>query len=418
MIAVYKKIIFMQKKINKIGIALSIVLVFLGMIGMGQTTLDPSKKSIQAWIYPGDPACDASNEFKDGRFINTLKPEYLTLNSSGSIILKVTTPDCNQYTVGNATEVKNNSSFQFITVSGKEDNLNALLNKSNTEIISDFINTIVYYVNLLGYTGVELDFEHPTGGWNTTRWNRYKYIINELGKELHKPQNNKLLMIDGPGLTTEPTSTSNNQWDYSDFYSDNQYPDLPTSVDFICVMAYDSYWDIWEANMPNNVTDNFGGVSPTAWVEQVINYVKSEMTSANINKIIIGMPSYGYHAITTTDFSVDTKKETAGNPFYGPNLRDPLSFERYFTDANNIKWYYQDVIGMCEKIEFIRSKGIKHVSVWHLGGNDWFNRFDININDNSILDNDYKLPTTCLPASSIVKNTTYSFPGQYYYRVC
>ena len=43
----------MRKNINKIKIALSIALVFLGMMGMGQTTLDPSKKSIQAWIYPG-----------------------------------------------------------------------------------------------------------------------------------------------------------------------------------------------------------------------------------------------------------------------------------------------------------------------------------------------------------------------------
>jgi parallel beta-helix repeat protein len=382
-----------------------------------QNSLDPSKKSIQAWIYPGNPACDASNEYKDGRFINTLKPEYLTLDSSGNIVEKVFSPaECNQYSSANANEVKNNSSFQFITVSGKKDNLKALLNKSDTQIKTDFVDPIVNFVNQIGYTGVELDFEHPTGGWNQSRWNRYKYIINELGKELHKPVNNKLLMIDGPGLTKDPTSTSYNQWNYSDFYSDNLYPDLPTRVDYVCVMAYDRYWDIWDSIHPNNhVTDNLGGVSPTAWVGQVIDYVKSEMTSTNINKIVIGLPSYGYHALSSDNFAVDTKKQTAVNPFYGVNPRDSLSHERYFTDADNIRWYYQDAIGMCEKVEFIRSKGIKHISVWHLGGNDWLNRFDINILNNSILDPDYKLPATCLPASSIVNNTSNSFPNQYYF---
>jgi len=223
-------------------------------------------------------------------------------------------------------------------------------------------------------------------------------------------------MIDGPSLITEPTATSYTQWDYSDFYNDPDFPSLPANVDFVCVMVYGRYWDIWEDNQSSGITHDFGGVSPEAWVNQVISYVKSELTNTNINKIVIGLPSYGYHAISISNFAEDTKKQTSNNPFYGGNPRDTLSHERYFTDNNTeVRWYYQDAIGMSEKIEFIRSKGIKHVSVWHLGGNDWFNRFDINISDNSILDPDYKLPNTCLPATSIVKNTTYSYPSQYYY---
>jgi len=150
---------------NYYKIKLSIVLVLLSLTGYGQTTLNPNKKSIQAWIYPGAPACDASNEYKDGRFINTLKPEYLTLNEYGSIIEKVYDPaECNQFSYLNAIDVKNNSSFQFITVSGKGNKLNALLNKSNAGVKTDFINPIVDFVNSIGYTGVELDFEHPLEG--------------------------------------------------------------------------------------------------------------------------------------------------------------------------------------------------------------------------------------------------------------
>ena len=185
----------MRKKIKKISIVLSIAFVFLGIMGFGQTNPEGDTKSItsdktlQAWIYPEAPACNAANEYKDGRIIETLKAEYQTLNSQGSII--TITAGCNAYTAANALDVKNYSEYQFVTVSGKENNLNALLNKTNSEVITDFIIPIVTLVNQIGFTGVELDLELPVDGWNAVRWSRYKYIINALGSELHKPVNNK-----------------------------------------------------------------------------------------------------------------------------------------------------------------------------------------------------------------------------------
>jgi hypothetical protein len=431
----------MQKKINKISIVLSIALVFLGIMGFGQTTLDPTKKSIQAWMFPGYPngitTINTESEFNDGRTIDAIKPEYLRLDDYGflydvheDLSTTITTANTiNAYSPSNVQYLFTNQNPTiagnfggYITISGSDAGVKKLLGYK-VDNRDPFVTYIKEYLSNTGqfsglsahqyitnFKGVELDLELP-GEWNDpnpydqtyTNFELFKLLINELSEVLQNPINfptAKELIITLPvdlDFTWFGLSQNINKYNY------------------LCLMAYDRYWDIWDANNPNNnVTDNLGGVSPTAWVDEKIDKVISEMTIANINKIIIGMPSYGYHAISTTNFSLDTKKQTAAN-YYGPNLRDPLSFERYFTDANNIKWYYQDVIGMCEKIEFIRSKGIKHVSVWHLGGNDWFNRFDINISNNSILDPDYKLPATCLPASSIENNTSYSFPGQYFY---
>jgi len=430
----------MKKNYNKF--IFSIILVFLGVMGMGQTTLDPTKKSIQAWMFPGYPngitTINTESEFSDGRAIDVIKTEYLSLDTNGFLYDIHENPSdllntVNAYSSSNVQFLFNNQNPTiagnfggYITISGRGAGLKKLLGHKNANrdpfvaYIKDYLSNTGQFSGssahqyITNFKGVELNLELP-GEWNKinpydgtyhTNYQLFQLLINELSVVLHDPTifpTAKELIITLPvdlDFTWFGLSQNINKYNY------------------LCLMAYDRYYDIKEDNVNNgtfSIYNDFGGVSPTAWVEQKINKVISEMTSANINKIIIGMPSYGYHA-TTSDFEQDTKKQTSNNPFYGVNPRDPLSHERYFTDNNTgVRWYYQDVIGMCEKVEFIRSKGIKHVSVWHLGGNDWFNRFDINISNNSILDPDYKLPTTCLPASSIVKNTTYSYPSQYYY---
>src|SRR4030095_14095489 len=65
------------------------------------------KAHAMAWIYPGPPTCNSAKEYKDGRVIDTLKPEYYTLNTSGTLILLTTANNgCNAYSQGNALEIK------------------------------------------------------------------------------------------------------------------------------------------------------------------------------------------------------------------------------------------------------------------------------------------------------------------------
>lgn len=69
----------------------------------------------------GNPACNANLEITEGRKIEILKPEYLTLNSQGNII-NISNSLCNSDTLGNSTIIINNSNSQFITISETDKN--------------------------------------------------------------------------------------------------------------------------------------------------------------------------------------------------------------------------------------------------------------------------------------------------------
>ena len=65
------------------------------------------KAHAMAWIYPGPPACNAMNEYKDGRRIDTLKPQYYTLSPSGRLVqLTTINTGCNAYSKENAEKNK------------------------------------------------------------------------------------------------------------------------------------------------------------------------------------------------------------------------------------------------------------------------------------------------------------------------
>ena len=421
----------MQKKINKISIALSIALVFLGMMGFGQTTLDPTKKSIQAWIHPsynetGSHACDATGEYQDGRTINVLKPEYLHVYSGVLQLYPFSLVGCNGYNENNASDVLN---LQFntvtrpgyITVSGSHLSLKMLLEDQNKK--NALKNAIVNYMtynpampNLSKFEGVELDFENPSISdvkpfgpklWNSDvpssvscwgsyqkYWSSYFQLINLIGDALHTMPTPKKLMIDCPEMSVDDPGC----WDYG-FFKNNP------NVDYICVLAYDYMY-----SFPDQA------VAPTNWVSNIVDYVISKMggnsnNDVNMNKIIIGMPSYGYTLVNNEVVLKQQHDALAQTGYYNitDNFRDADSYERYFV-KNNIKWYYQDGIGMSAKIEKIRAKGIKHVSVWSLGGNLWFNKMEDNsyIQANDISSSGWTTPSNALNYPSAGDNTTTS----------
>jgi len=399
----------MQKTI-KTKIMLSIALVFLGIMGFGQGNLPIlPPKTIQGWIYPGAPACNAHQEFKDGRKIDVLKVEYYHLcnntdNGGGNAgnLVRVDlapvsgNPDwsnlCNGYSLTNSAEIQNSlySSARFITISGGIEGMSALFGSSTKK--TNFKSTIISFLtNSLNqnFTGVELDFECD---WDNkdALWSDYKDFIQYLGTELHNI--NKLLIIDGPPIKHP---SGNNSFRYS-YFKNNSY------VDYVCVMGYDY-----------DMTHKGEAISPIDWVSDITDYVIEKMSKvssnpnnpnepedlANIKKIIIGMPSYSYYTKTNDDVKNITKELASGQANYDivNNARDINSHERYFNGPTSItsstypRWYYLDAEGMSKKIELIRAKGIKHISVWHLGGNDWFNRFNVKLN-NDIVDANFKLP--------------------------
>jgi spore germination protein YaaH len=310
------------------------------------TRLAQWRSHAQAWIYPGSPACNAPNEYKDGRNIDTLKPQYFKLDATGVLIELTTAADgCNAYSPANAAEIKQYSKHQYVTIAGNRASMNALITDQTK--MTNAITTIKNFLQTVGFTGAEIDFE-GFARWTPQQYSGYKNFLTQLGDTLH--QSGYKLMIDGPAVVAD--STSSYQWHYEDFNA------LP--VDYVVVMEYDWQYD-FGAGTP---------VAPLARERDVTQRIIEKIT--DINKIVIGIPAYGYHGQTGGyTITIDTNAQSQTYPGYNTATRDGASAEMLFA-TGGVSYDYADSQTLNTKRSLIESLGIKNVSVWHLGGNQWF----------------------------------------------
>jgi spore germination protein YaaH len=302
---------------------------------------------VQAWIYPGFPAENADEEYSDGRIIHTLKPEYFTIEEDGTIsLLEEDVDHQNAYTQANVAEIKTYSDDQYVTVSGSYPNFFSLIGDETNEPAA--IETLVDFVVDNGMTGVELDWE-GYGSWSAQEYADYKTFVATLGTALHAE--GKKLMIDGPPITNS-TEQALYEWKYEDFES-------MTEVDYLCMMLYDYQYDYGAGE----------SVQPATWAQNGCAWIRSKIS--DIDRIIVGIPSYGYHG-TTEGFviTIDTKAQSSAFTGYDTATRNDDDEMEWVNSGTS--YLYQDTTGMNSKRERIEDEGIKHISVWHLGGNDWF----------------------------------------------
>ncbi len=216
----------------------------------------------QAWIYPGNPACNAQKEYQANRF-DVLKPEYLTVSSLGSMRrVTVASAGCNGFSLANAADVKAHSSQQFVTISSGADNMAKLCSTLATRTAG--INAIIKLLDEIKFTGVEIDFE-GFGQWTLTSYANYKKFVTELQNALRAKSYK--LMIDVPAIG----NTQMQSW-YKFRYEDFKF------VDYICVMAYDYQYDYGAGS----------SVAPIKWIQGICVWVKVRIP---IEKIIMGVPS-------------------------------------------------------------------------------------------------------------------------------
>lgn len=310
------------------------------------------KKSgeIMAWIYPGDPGCAARGEYRDGRKIDVLKPEYYRVGEGG--VLEFLTEDnfgCNGYSAENIADISKYSKRQFVTVaSSYAVDMGIFLQQALDD--RKAIHTLTDFVVDAHFEGVELDFE-DFGGWTDNYYDLYKRFAKELGTELHKK--GKELMLVGPA-TANAEQEAWFKWRYGDFVS------LP--VDMIIIMTYDYQFDHGAGNP----------VAPFEWIEDSIEWALSKFPDKK--RLGAGIPSYGYRGITgTQSLRVLNRGEITDAVGNISGTRDVSSGELVYTTGDT-KYYYQDSTSMDQKYSRIAAYGLAGVSVWSLGGNPWFVR--------------------------------------------
>ncbi len=306
-----------------------------------------SDAQIMAWMYPGAPACSAIDELKDGREIDVIKPEYLRIDEQGDVIELVNKDyDCNGYSREHATQMKELSRETLFMVSGRIEGLKPLFASSEKQLQS--IEKYKEVLKVTEFDGLELDFE-DYGSWTDQEYNQYKQYVKTVGDELHKI--GKKLSIDVPAIANER---------YQSFYKLKYQDFVDMPVDYFTIMTYDFQYD----EGVGTPVASFQNIKDTIeWVSK---------TFPDKNKVVIGLNNYGYYGnngeykmklITSNE----VKKRFGDVQF----TRDPNSGELIGKRANQT-FVYSDSQTLDEKKKVVESLGYSKISVWHLGGNDWF----------------------------------------------
>lgn len=298
---------------------------------------------IEAWVFPGQS--DAQAELTDGRVLSSVKPEYGTLDTSG--VFSSVTGSTNAYDDSAMTNnAKSHSVLPFFTVSAGRAGMAACVADGTKR--TNTINGILSILSSTGFVGVELDWE-GYGQWTSTEYTNYKSFVADLCTAVHAV--GKKVTVCGPPIG-DATEQGYYEWHYEDFES--------STVDYICALAYDWNFDFGAGT----------AIAPTDRVRNVCLWMRSKIT--DLDRIVVGMPNYGYYG-TTGGFSITniTKTQAAARTGYGGATRDTASEEMMFA-SGGVSTVYNDQTGITTKREIIEDEGIRYISVWHLGDNDWF----------------------------------------------
>ncbi|RKO94707.1 glycoside hydrolase superfamily [Blyttiomyces helicus] len=304
----------------------------------------------QGWIYPGFPAQNSPTTYRQNK-IDVLKPEYFTITDSGilSLIQYVATnpsETSNAYSIQNVADIKANSSEQYVTVSSGITGMRNFFQISSSQ--KNTINILVSFVVDNGLTGIEIDFEN-FGQWTSTDYANYKNLLIALSKALHAK--GKKLSVCGPTWSGDPSISPFPNWNYADFVS--------LGIDQMCPMIYDNQYDVG------------GGapVCPFAWLESWAKYL---LTIFGPEVLVAGIPAYGYTATSGKwDIKILTLDQVKALNGYSSATRDPASGEMILNVGNKV-FVSSDSTSLDLKRQILIKCGVKYVSVWHLGGNDWF----------------------------------------------
>nr|WP_268238282.1 glycosyl hydrolase family 18 protein [Psychrobacillus lasiicapitis] len=218
----------------------------------------------------------------------------------------------------------------------------------STEIRNRVINNIYQLVKNKNYAGVNIDFEQVPEELRDL----YTGFLHTLRARL-SPEGYYI------SVAVPPKTSDNIPW-----LRGYDYGGIGASVDFVFIMAYDFH----EASSPP------GPVAPITEVRKTIQFALQHM---NRNKIILGVPRYGYdwtmdygNVVSARAVSVAEAVETAmisQVPIsYSTEYQQPFYQYLDIKGKRHIVWY-EDSRARAEKLELVVEYRLKGAGAWQLG---------------------------------------------------
>lgn len=210
---------------------------------------------------------------------------------------------------------------------GHGDQIQAVLSDTTKRIALE--DEIANLVKSRGYDGIDIDFEAKQAQTINYFSTFLKGLYQRMGSkwvyctvEARMPLEDRYL----PGQTIPPDAT-----DYAnDFSAMNKY------CDRVELMAYDQGTVDKRLNVARSAP--YAPVADPGWVEDI---VRLAAQSISRNKLIIGIPTYGYeYQVTPVSGGYQYKVLWAFNPTYGLQIAQQLGITPKRTSANELGFTY------------------------------------------------------------------------------
>lgn len=329
-----------------------------GGFTVGPTSTQIWRSTLQGGTFPDGQY--VNSEIQATRF-HTIKPIWYEVTATGNLFLR---PASSTQPFGfNATNtqiIKENSSEQFVTVSGNNPEIHVLT--ASSTLVTSSINTLIAFATSTGFTGIELDWE-GFGTWAAASTTNYINYVTQLSNEAHK-YGLKTMIYLPPIWNSAANSESGtgDEWDSanSDGYYQLEYEDFENvPVDYLVIAVYDYHFD-YGAGRPN---------APLKWQDEVISYAKRKISDHD--RLIIGIPGAGYGGATGGySFTAYTYASSTAIAGFSGATRDAESGELTWTNGGNSYFACDDTCINTKRARAER-EGISRVSVWHIGGNTY-----------------------------------------------
>jgi spore germination protein len=194
------------------------------------------------------------------------------------------------------------------------------------------------------YDGIDIDYERIPA----TQQANFSAFLTTLSTKLHAI--NKKLSVSVYGKVG-----ASDTWDGA---GGEDYAAIGRVADSVKLMGYDYHWS----------TSDAGALAPLTWLDQVATYAEATIPA---NKIMMGLPFYGYDWVGTNGTDVGYPQATQTAASAGATITHDANGEATFTYSGHTV-FFQDATSFRTKINMLTSKHPKlgGFTMWAAGQED------------------------------------------------
>lgn len=266
-----------------------------------------------------------------------------------------------------ATLKENKQKLELTLIQFDADDIYTFLNSKDSQ--EEFYTTVESVLLAYPFSGINVDIEYG-GEVDEDLRNKFSQFIADLKEKLNEKYSHINLSVSVYASAAEGKSI----WDIGP---------IGQSADYIVVMAYDFHRRSSVKAGP--VAPLFGGKD--LWDGDISNYLQSFLAVVPKEKILLGVPFYGYEWQTTSrDSRAHTFPKTGATASYErvqtllePETKEELKVEEswnedalspyvsYVEDGEIFVVYYENSRSLSYKLDLVNQLDLAGIAIWALG---------------------------------------------------